>query len=54
MKDELASHQMVIKEMINDNINVTNDLLDKILQDVTDLKQSLESTQDQPNNGRNK
>lgn len=30
-KDELASYQMVIKEMINDNINVTNDLLDKIL-----------------------
>ena len=54
VKDELASHQMVIKEMINDNINITNDLLDKILQDVTDLKQSLESTQDQPNNGRNK
>ena len=30
-KDELGSYQMVIKEMINDNINVTNDLLDKIL-----------------------
>lgn len=30
-KDELASYQMVINEMINDNINVTNDLLDKIL-----------------------
>ena len=29
-KDELASYQMVIKETINDNINVTNDLLDKI------------------------
>ena len=29
-KNELASYQMVIKEMINDNINVTNDLLDKI------------------------
>ena len=27
--------------MINDNIKVTNDRLDKISQDVTDLKQSL-------------
>ena len=47
VKDELASHQMVIKEMINDNIKVTNDCLDRILQDVTDLKQSLEFTQEQ-------
>ena len=30
-KDELASYQMGINEMINDNINVTNELLDKIL-----------------------
>ena len=36
-----------LKEMINDNIKVTNDHLDKISQDVTDLKQSLEFTQDQ-------
>ena len=47
VNDELASHQMVIKEMINDNIKVTNDRLDRILQDVTDLKQSLEFTQEQ-------
>ena len=33
--------------MINDNIKVTNDRSEKILQDVTDLKQSLEFTQDQ-------
>ena len=47
MKDELASHQLAIKEMLNDNIKVTNDRLDRILQDVTDLKQSLEFTQEQ-------
>ena len=33
--------------MLNDNIKVTNDRLDRILQDVTDLKQSLEFTQEQ-------
>ena len=44
VKDELASHQLAIKEMINDNIKVTNDRLDRISQDVTDLKQSLEFT----------
>ena len=33
--------------MLNDNIEVTNDRLDRILQDVTDLKQSLEFTQEQ-------
>ena len=49
MKDELASHQLAILETINDNIKVTNDSLDKISQDVTDLKQSLEFTQDQMN-----
>ena len=38
MKDELASHQLAIKEMINDNIKVTNDHLDRISQDVTDVK----------------
>ena len=38
VKDELASHQLAIKEMINDNIKVTNDRLDRISQDVTDLK----------------
>ena len=43
-----------LKEMINDNIKVTNDHLDKISQDVTDLKQSLEFTQDQIKEGINK
>ena len=33
--------------MITDNIEVTNDRLDRILQDVADLKQSLEFTQEQ-------
>ena len=28
VKDELASHQLAIKEMINDNIKVTNDRLE--------------------------
>ena len=39
VKDELASHQLAIKEMINDNIKVTNDHFHRISQDVTDLKQ---------------
>ena len=47
VKDELASHQLAIKEMINDNIKITNDCLDTISQDVTDLKQSLKFTQEQ-------
>ena len=54
VKDELASHQLAIKEMLNDNIKVTNDHLDRILQDVTDLKQSLEFTQEQMNEEINK
>ena len=33
--------------MINDNIKITNDGLEKILQDVRDLKQNLEFTQGQ-------
>ena len=33
--------------MITDNIEITNDRLDRILQDVADLKQSLEFTQEQ-------
>ena len=44
MKAELASHQLTIKEMINDNIKVINDRLHRTSQDVTDLKQSLEFT----------
>ena len=47
VKDELASHQLAIKEMINDNIKVTNDRLDRISQDVTDLKRSLGFKQEQ-------
>ena len=47
VKDELASHQLAIKEMINDNVKVTNDHLDRISQDVTELKQSLEFMQEQ-------
>ena len=47
VKDEVASHQLAIKEMVNGNIKVTNDCLDKISQDVTDLKESLEFTQEQ-------
>ena len=47
VKDELASHELAIKEMINDNIKITNDRLDRISQDVTHLKQSLEFTQEQ-------
>ena len=47
VKDELAPHQLAIEEMINDNIKVTNDRLDRTSQDMTDLKQSLEFTQEQ-------
>ena len=47
VKAELASHQLTIKEMINDNKKVTNDRLHRTSQDVTDLKQSLEFTQEQ-------
>ena len=47
VSDEFASHQLAIKEMTNDNTKVANDRLDKILQDVTDLKQSLEFTRNQ-------
>ena len=40
--------------MINDNIKVTNERLDKILEDVTDLKQSREFKQDQMKEEMNK
>ena len=46
VKDELASHQLAIKEMINDNVKLTNDCLDRVLQDLTDLKQVLNSRKD--------
>ena len=42
VKDEFASHELVIKEMINASIKDTKERLDKISQDVSDLKQSLE------------
>ena len=54
VKDELAFNQPAIKEMINDNIKVTNGHSDKILPDLTDLKKSLEFTQDQMKDGINK
>ena len=41
------SRNFYINYMLNDNIKVTNDHLDKISQDVTDLKQSLEFIPDQ-------
>ena len=47
VKDEFASHELVIKEMINASIKDTKERLDKISQDVSDLKQSLEYTQDE-------
>ena len=47
VKDEFASHELVIKEMINASIKDTKERLDKISQDVSDLKQSLEFTQDE-------
>ena len=47
VSDELASHQLAIKEMANDNTNVANGRLDKISQDVIDWKQSLEFTREQ-------
>ena len=47
LKDEFASHELVIKEMINASIKDTKEHLDKISQDVSDLKQSLEYTQDE-------
>ena len=47
VRDEFASQELVIKEMINDSIKETKERLDKISQDVTDLKQSLEFTQDE-------
>lgn len=50
VRDEFASHELVIKEMINASIKDTNDRLDKISQDVSDLKQSLEFTQDEVKN----
>lgn len=47
VKDEPASHHLAIKKMINDNIKITNDHFDEILEDVADLKKSFEVTQDQ-------
>ena len=47
VKDEFASHELVIKEMINASIKDTKESLDKISQDVSDLKQSLEYTKDE-------
>ena len=46
VKDELENYQAEIKDIIKENIKNTNARLDKISEDVTDLKQSLEFTQD--------
>ena len=47
VKEELAVHQIVMKEIISANIKNTNDRLDNILKEILDLKESLEFTQDQ-------
>ena len=47
MKEELAVHEIVMKEIISANIKNTNDRLDNILKEILDLKESLEFTQDQ-------
>ena len=46
-KFHYLTRNFYINYMLNDNIKVTNDRLDKISQDVTDLKQSLEFIPDQ-------
>ena len=47
VKEELAFHEIVMKEIISANIKNTNDRLDNILKEILDLKESLEFTQDQ-------
>ena len=47
VKEELAVHEIVMKEIISANIKNTNDHLDNILKEILDLKESLEFTQDQ-------
>ena len=47
VKEELAVHEIVMKEIISANIKNTNDPLDNILKEILDLKESLEFTQDQ-------
>ena len=47
VKEELAVHEIVMKEIISANIKNTNDRLDNILKEILDLKESLEFTQDQ-------
>ena len=50
VKEELAVHEIVMKEIISANIKNTNDRLDNILKEILDLKESLEFTQDQMKN----
>ena len=47
VKEELAVHEIVMKEIISANIKNTNDRLDNMLKEILDLKESLEFTQDQ-------
>ena len=47
VKEELAVHEIVMKEIISANIKNTNDRLDNILKEILDFKESLEFTQDQ-------
>ena len=44
VKEEFQEHETKMSEMISNNLQNTNDRLDKILQEMTDLTKSLEFT----------
>ena len=47
VKNELAAHEVGIKELINSNMKSTNKRLDKLSTEMSELTKSLEHTQDQ-------
>ena len=47
VKEELQAHEVVLQEIVSSNLKVTNERLEKLSGEVSDIKESLEFTQKQ-------
>ena len=47
VKEELQAHEVVLQEIVSSNLKVTNERLEKLSREVSDIKESLEFTQKQ-------
>ena len=47
VKEELQAHEVLLQEIVSSNLNITNELLERLSGEVSDIKESLEFTQKQ-------